>query len=173
MKMHKLIEGQGPAALDPPSITWGGRMDKFILGMVFLVALTSCGGGESPEKYMQAGFIHFQKQEYDQAIAAFQKAVELEPRAAAAYNMLGMAYRFQADRLGVPELRANEIAAFQKAVEVDPKFWVAMINLGVTYYNQGDKAKAAPLLRKALALNPDHPEKARFEKMIAAGEARP
>lgn len=148
-------------------------MHKFILGIVVLVVLASCGGGESPEKYMQAGFIHFQKQEYDQAIAAFQKAVQLEPRAAAAYNMLGMAYRFQANRLGVPELRAKEIAAFQKAVEVDPNNWVAMINLGVTYYHQGEKGKAAPLFRKALTLNPGHPEKAQFEKMIAAGEARP
>jgi tetratricopeptide (TPR) repeat protein len=149
-------------------------MYKFILGFVVLVVLTSCGGGgESPEKYMQTGFIHFQKQEYDQAIANFQKAVELEPKAAAAYNMLGMAYRFKANQLGIADLRAKEIAAFQKALEADPKYWVAMINLGVTYYHQGEKAKAAPLLKKALDLNPQHPEKADLEKMIAAGEARP
>jgi len=149
-------------------------MHKFILGMVVLLVLTSCGGGgETAEKYMQAGFIHFQKQEYDQAIASFQKAVELEPKAAAAYNMLGMAYRFKASQLGIPELRAKETAAFQKAIEADPNFWVAMINLGVTYYHRGEKAKAAPLLKKALALNPQHPEKAEIEKMIAGIEAQP
>lgn len=149
-------------------------MYKFILGIVVLVVLASCGSGsETAEKYMQAGFSHFQKHEYDQAIASFQKAVELEPRAAAGYNMLGMAYRFKATQLGIPELRAKEIAAFQKAIEVDPKYWVAMINLGVTYYGQGEKAKAAPLFKKALALNPQHPEKAEFEKMIAEGESRP
>lgn len=149
-------------------------MYKFILGIVVLVVLSSCGGGgESAEKYMQAGFVHFQRHEYDQAIADFQKAVKLEPRAAAAYNMLGMAYRFKANQLGVPELRAKEIAAFQKAVEVDPKYWVALINLGTTYYQQGDKAKAAPLFKKALELYPKHPEKAQIEKMIAEGEARP
>jgi tetratricopeptide (TPR) repeat protein len=149
-------------------------MYKFILGIVVLVVLTSCGGGgETAEKCMQAGFIHFQKQEYDQAIANFQKAIELEPKAAAAYNMLGMAYRFKGAQLGIPELRAKEIAAFQKALEADPQYWVAMINLGVTYYGQGDKAKAAPLLKRALALNPQHPEKADIEKMIAAGETKP
>lgn len=58
-------------------------------------------------------------------------------------------------------------------MEIDPKFWVALINLGVTYYGQGEKAKAAALFKKALALNPQHPEKTQFEKMIAAGEARP
>ena len=149
-------------------------MYKFILGLVVLVILTSCGGGgETAEKHMQAGFIHFQKQEYDQAIANFQRAAELEPKAAAAYNMLGMAYRLKANQLGIPELRAKETAAFQKALEADPKFWVAMINLGVTHYHQGDKAKAAPLLKQALALNPQHPEKAEIEQMIAASEARP
>ena len=149
-------------------------MYKFILGFVVLVVLTSCGGGgETADKYMQTGFIHFQKQEYDQAIAAFQKAVELEPKAATGYNMLGMAYRFKGNLLGVPELRAKEIAAFQKALEADPKYWVAMINLGTTYYGQGEKAKAAPLFKKALALNPQHPEKPQIEKMIAAGEAKP
>jgi tetratricopeptide (TPR) repeat protein len=149
-------------------------MYKFILGIIVLAVLTSCGGGkESPEKYMQAGFIHFQKQEYDQAIANFQKAVELEPKAAAGYNMLGMAYRFKANQLGVPGLREKEIAAFQKALEADPKYWVAMINLGSTYYHQGEKAKATPLFKKALALNPQHPEKQQLEKMIAEGEAKP
>ncbi len=147
-------------------------MYKFILGLVVLLVLTSCGGsGETAEKQMQAGFIHFQKQEYDQAIACFQKAAELEPKAAAAYNMMGMAYRFKANQLGIPDLRAKEIAAFQKALEADPQFWVAMINLGVTYYHRGEKAKAAPLLKKALELNPQHPEKAELEKMIA--EAQP
>jgi tetratricopeptide (TPR) repeat protein len=149
-------------------------MYKFIVVFVILMILTSCGGGgETAEKYMQAGLINFQQQNYDQAIADFQKAVKLEPRAAAAYNMLGMAYRHKAAKLGIAELRAKEIAAFQQAIEADPKYWVAMINLGVTYYGQGEKAKAAPLFRKALALNPQHPEKAQFEKMIAAGEAKP
>lgn len=150
-------------------------MFKFILGIVVLLVLTSCGsgGGESAEKYMESGFKHFQNQEYDQAINDFQKAVKLEPKAAAAYNMLGMAYRFKAGKMGMPALRAQEIAAFQKALEADPKYWVAMINLGVTYYNQGDKAKAAPLLKKALALNPQHPEKAQIEKMIAESGTKP
>lgn len=150
-------------------------MYKFIVGMVVLLVLTSCGGGggETADKYMQAGFKHFQKQEYDQAIANFQKAVKLEPKAAAAYNMLGMAYRFKANKLGLAELRAKEIAAFQNALKADPKYWVAMINLGATYYRQGEEAKAAALFKKALALNPQHPEKQQLEKMIAEGGAKP
>lgn len=148
-------------------------MSKWVLAWVALLALASCGGGESPEKYLQAGFSHFQNHEYDQAISSYQKAIELEPRSATAYNMLGMAYRFKYNQLRNPDLRAKEIAAFQKAAEIDPKYWVAMINLGTTYYAQGEKDKAAPWFKKALALNPNHPEKAGIEKMIAEGEGRP
>jgi len=147
-------------------------MSRSILAVMLLLALAACGG-DSPEKYLQEGFVHFQKQEYDQAIASYQKAIRLDPKAAAAYNMLGMAYRFKFQQLRNPELQAQEIAAFEKAVELDPKYWVAMINLGTTHYSRGDKAKAAPWFKKALALNPEHPEKAQIEKMIAEGEAKP
>jgi tetratricopeptide (TPR) repeat protein len=146
-------------------------MLRYLVG-VALLAVVACGGGETPEKYMQEGISHFQKQEYDQAIASYQKAIQLAPKSAAAYNLLGMAYRFKYNQLRNPELRAQEMGAFEKAVEIDPKYWVAMINLGVTYYDQGDKARAAALFKKALSLNPNHPEKAEFEKMIAEGEGK-
>jgi len=90
-----------------------------------------------------------------------------------AYNLLGMAYRMKFLQLHNPELRAQEIAAFQKAIDLDPGYWVALINLGATYFYQGDKAKAAPLFKKALALNPNHPEKAQIEKMMAEGTGQP
>ena len=147
-------------------------MFRFILTTMLLAALLGCGG-DSADKYMQEGFVNFQQQKYDEAIASYEKAIKLEPRAAAAYNMIGMAYRFKYNKLGVPEFRQKEMAAFQKAVEIDPKNWVAMINLATDYYADGQKDKAAPLFTKALELNPDHPEKAEIQKMIAEGEAKP
>lgn len=147
-------------------------MCRFFLVLLALATLWGCGG-DNPEKYLQEGFVHFQKQEYDQAINSYQKAIKLEPKSAAAYNMLGMAYRFRFQQLRHPELQAQEIAAFEKSVQLDPKYWVAMINLGAAYYFQGNKAKAATSFKKALALNPDHPEKARLEKIIGEGEGKP
>ena len=143
-----------------------------ILTAMLLVALMGCGG-DGAEKYMQAGFVNFQQQKYDAAIANYEKAIKLQPRAAAAYNMIGMAYRFKYNQLGVPEFRQKEMAAFQKAIEIDPKNWVAKINLANDYYADGDRAKAAPLFKKALELNPNHPEKAEIQKLIAAGEPKP
>jgi superkiller protein 3 len=147
-------------------------MRKAACLMAILAICLGCGG-DSAEKYMQEGFISFQSQKYDQAIASYEKAIQLDPKAAAAHNMLGMACRFKYSQLGNPEYRDKEVAAFKKAIEIDPKFWVAMINLGTTYYAMGQGAQAAPLFRQALALNPNHPEKAEIEKMIVQGEKQP
>jgi tetratricopeptide (TPR) repeat protein len=147
-------------------------MFRLILITMLLATLLGCGG-DSAEKYMQEGLANFQQQKYDQAIASYEKAIKLQPRASAAYNMIGMAYRFKYNQLRVPEFRQKEIAAFQKAVEIDPKNWVAMINLATDYYADGQKDKAVPLFKKALELNPNHPEKAQIQKLIAAEEPKP
>ena len=147
-------------------------MFRLILITMLLATLLGCGG-DSAEKYMQEGLANFQQQKYDEAIANYEKAIKLQPRASAAYNMIGMAYRFKYNKLRVPEFRQKEIAAFQKAVEIDPKNWVAMINLATDYYADGQKDKAVPLFKKALELNPNHPEKAQIQKLIEENEPKP
>jgi len=147
-------------------------MIRLIFPTMLLAVILGCGG-DSADKYIQEGFVYFQQQKYDEAIASYEKAIRLEPRAAPAYNMIGMAYRFKYNRLGAPELRQKEMAAFQKAIEIDPKNWVAMINLATTYHADGQSGKAAALFKKALELNPNHPEKAEIQKLIAAGETKP
>jgi tetratricopeptide (TPR) repeat protein len=147
-------------------------MFRLFLITMLLATLLGCGG-DSAEKYMQEGLANFQQQKYDQAIASYEKAIKLQPRASAAYNMIGMAYRFKYNQLRVPEFRQKEIAAFQKAVEIDPRNWVAMINLATDYYADGQRDKAVPLFKKALELNPNHPEKAQIQKLIAAEEPKP
>jgi len=151
----------------------------FCFLMVFsLLSLIACGGsgeksqnpGKQAQMWLEKGMAQFERQDYDAAIASVNKAVELEPKSAVAYNMLGMAYRFKYNQVRNQELRDKEIAAFQKAIELDPNYWVALINLGATYYYTGEKAKAAPLFKKALELNPQHPEKEQLMNIIAEGE---
>lgn len=149
-------------------------MVKRILAMLVLLVLPAsigCGSGGA-EKFLREGAAHFQKHEYDLAIKSYEKAISLEPKSAVAYNMLGMAYRFEYLQLGNPDLRVKEVEAFKKAIEIDPNFWGAMLNLGATYYYTGQKDKAAPLFKKALVLNPNNPEKEQLEKMIAEGEEK-
>jgi len=122
---------------------------------------------------MEHGADQMEKKEYGQAIASFKKAIQADPNSAVNYNLLGMAYRFKYNQVRSQKLKNEEIAAFKKAIEIDPNYWVALINLGATYYYMGEKAKAAPLFKKALSLNPNHPEKAELEKMIQEGEKKP
>lgn len=142
------------------------------LAAVLLLALMACRE-ESSEKYLKDGFIHFQQQDYDGAIKNYEKAIALGTKSANAYDMLGLAYRFKYQQTKDPKMGQSEIIYFQKAVEVDPKYWAAMINLGTSYYALGDKAKAAVWFKKALAENPNHPDKAQFEKIIAEGAPSP
>ncbi len=146
-------------------------MWRLILVVILLPALLGCGSDQS-EQYLQAGFANFQQHDYDKAIENYEKAISLGTKSPAAYNFLGMSYRFKFQQTGKPELQQNEIDAFQKAVNLDPKYWVAMVNLGTTYYSRGEKAQAAAWFKKALALNPNHPERAQLERMIAEGTGK-
>jgi len=128
---------------------------------------------DQAQKLLEQGVGQMEKQQFDQAIASYKKALKIEPKSAVTYNLLGMAYRFKYNQVRSQDLKKEEIAAFKKAIEIDPNYWVALINLGATYYYLGEKAKAAPLFKKALTLNPNNPEKANLEKMIQEGEKQP
>jgi tetratricopeptide (TPR) repeat protein len=143
--------------------------------MIVAVVLTSerSWAVSQARKFMEHGADLMEKKHYDQAIASFKQAVHADPNSAETYNLLGMAYRHKYNQAPSRALKNQEITAFQKAIEVDPNNWVALINLGATYYYMGEKAKAAPLFKKALSLNPNHPEKAELEKMIQEGEKKP
>jgi tetratricopeptide (TPR) repeat protein len=156
-------------------------MWKLVLAIVVLLALIvgsvinymGCNQGKTTEAYLREGFIKFQEQDYDGAIRNYEKAMALGAKSPNAHNMLGLAYRCKFQQTHDPKMVESEIINFQKAVEIDPNYWAAMLNLGTTYYTQGDKVKAAVWLKKALELNPQHPERALYEKMIAEGVPPP
>jgi len=132
-----------------------------------------CWAESQAQKYVEQGSSQMEKKQYAQAIASFKQAIQENPQSAVIYNLLGMAYRHEYNKEHNQELKNQEVAAFKKAIEIDPNYWVAMINLGATYYYLGEKDKAAPLFKKALSLNPNHPEKAQLEKMIQENEKKP
>lgn len=147
-------------------------MRRLGLLIVLLMTIIACGG-DNPDKYLKEGFIQFQMQNYDGAIQNYEKAIALGTKSPNAYNMLGMAYRFKYHQTKDPKLEESEIIFFQKAANVDPKYWPAMVNLGQAYYSRGDKAKAALWLKKALEVNPNNPDRAQYEKIIAEGTSAP
>ena len=66
----------------------------------------------------------------DEAIACYNKAIELDPKLAIAHNNLGVALHDKG--------RTDEaIACFSKAIELDPKFAMAHYNLGIALRDKG------------------------------------
>jgi tetratricopeptide (TPR) repeat protein len=67
------------------------------------------------------------KAQYDQAIADLDKAIEIDPRLAQAYNNRGWAYikKWQYDQA---------IFDFNKTIEIDPRFVEAYFNRAIIYF---------------------------------------
>ena len=59
------------------------------------------------------GFCHFKLCEYDEAIACFEKAIEIDPGSAIDYANIGSNLRDKGDREGA-------IAMYEKALSLDP-----------------------------------------------------
>jgi protein O-mannosyl-transferase len=131
------------------------------------------------------GFILTQKGEVDEAMAQFQKALQLHPDYAQAHNNVGTALlqqgkvdeamaQFQKALQSEPdnaETRYNlgnallqqgnvdgAIAQYQKALQVNPDYAEAHNNLGNALFKYGDVDGAIAQYQKALRINPDYAE---------------
>jgi Flp pilus assembly protein TadD len=144
-------------------------MWKPILAACLLLTLLGCGRNDTPEQNLKDAVSHYNQKDYAGAIKYLEKAITQEAKSPETYNKLGMAYRLHYEQTKDARLQASEIDSFQKALKIDPKFWEAMINLGFAYHDRGEKANAALWFKKGLALNPNPPEKAKIEKLMAEG----
>jgi superkiller protein 3 len=85
---------------------------------------------------------------FQQAVEAYQKAVELEPGLTPAWANLGRACA----ELGDYQQAAD---ALQKAVELEPGLAPAWANLGRAYGELGNHERAIEVYRKVLSLTDD------------------
>jgi tetratricopeptide (TPR) repeat protein len=103
-------------------------------------------GKGTKEIYFHLGNAYYETGDTDGAVAAFLKAVELDPRYFKAEVNLALMYDEQ-------EKYAQAIEVFEQAAEIEPKNPEVWSHMGNTYYAQGQYAKAMELYRKALELN--------------------
>ena len=86
----------------------------------------------------------------DETITWLQKATELEPRSAEAWDALGTAYGARRDY-------PRAAGCFARILKINPRDAEAHRSLGTAYQQMGENEKAVSLFRKALELNPtDH-----------------
>ena len=143
---------------------------KYAIPVLIMIALF-CAQQKNAQYHFDEGVKYLEKGEYDQAIAQYQKGLELDPKSEVGYNLLGMACRMQYNKTGDVLWRHKEIISFNQALEVDPDYMPALVNLGATYYYSGEKKKATPYFKHALEVAPDHPEADEIRRMIEEGEA--
>jgi Flp pilus assembly protein TadD len=87
------------------------------------------------EEYYDQGMADFAMADFDKAITAYRRAIELDGRYFDAWHALGMAYL----RAGnIPEA----VTAGKKAVELNPNDMLAHTSLSMYYMRAGDKAAA-------------------------------
>lgn len=136
------------------------------------------------DAYIDLGMAYFDAERFQDAMAAFQQAITINPQASRAYNGVGRvcyqtgpaqaaieAYEraISLDRnyidpyygLGIlyaAQLGEYEAAinAFQRGVEHNPKEAFLVASLGSTYARMGEFAKAIESLQRALSLEPEN-----------------
>jgi len=127
-----------------------------IKALVLLLAclpLTLCASAQKkmerarekdPKYQYNLGSFHLNNNELDQAVRAFNRALELDPRLHLAHNGLGLVHSLKADLPAAAK-------AFEKCLEVNPQFTEARNNLGMTYQELGYLDKAEAEYKKAVA----------------------
>jgi tetratricopeptide (TPR) repeat protein len=98
--------------------------------------------------WTQLGNLYFDSNEYDRAIMAYKKALELNPQNADVWTDMGVMYR----RKGQP---AEAIKAFDKAIEINPRHEISRFNKGIVLlHDLNDQEKAIRAWEELLKINP-------------------
>lgn len=115
-----------------------------------MVAVVDLNVPEGAKKEFDHGVAALQKNDWLEAKNRFQKATELHPQYASAFNNLGFALM----NLGQ---RNQGRQAFERAVSLNGHFANAYLNLGKVSIAEGNYPEAESFLSKAAGLNPLNP----------------
>lgn len=103
---------------------------------------------ENPQAWTRLANIYFDTEQFEKAIGAYKKSLELVPDNADILTDLGVMYR----RNGQPE---KAVTTFNTAVEINPEHETARFNKGIVLmHDLGDKAGAIVAWQELLRRNP-------------------
>lgn len=115
----------------------------------------------SPWVWFQLAYTHEKSGQPEKAIAAYSRAIQVDPKHAPSWNNRGVNY-YKLRQLD------KAITDFRQAIAVDPTNTAAHDNLGSALRAQGKPDDAIAAYRQALeALGPDHPKALKFQSLLA------
>lgn len=91
------------------------------------------------------GISYFKSKNYQQAIAEYTKAIQIDPNNTDTYNNRGFAYYKLKDY-------QNAITDYNAAIKLNPNYAYAYNNSGLVYYEYGNIDEAIELLQKAISI---------------------
>ena len=102
-----------------------------------------------PGDYTSRGNDFFYKSEYEKALKAYDKAIELDPNYAMAWFNKGTA-------LGKLSRHEKALKAYDKAIELDPNYAMAWFNKGTALGKLSRHEKSLKAFDKAIELGPNY-----------------
>ena len=108
-----------------------------------------------PEIWNNLGFAYSMKEQWDNAIAAYNRALSLDQNYAQVYFNLGEAYFSLAIKNRDRSLIQKAMENFRKATEVDPNYPSPYFGLGKSYQLSGNLDEAIVCWTKAIEIQPD------------------
>lgn len=110
-----------------------------VLGVLLLLGSATAEDPQAAQKYVSLGLAHQRKGEADEAIAAFTKAIELDPKANAIFLT---AYELRAGLYSAKGKHDEAIADCTKAIELDPKLKSRLSSRAAVYLKAGKHDEA-------------------------------
>src|SRR5207253_673940 len=132
------------------------RSDIKISGMTaILFALSAvifgCGGKEERKAmHMEKANAYYEQANYDKAKVELKNVLQIDPKSAQGYYMLGLVEEEQQDW-------QSAFNNYLKAVELNPSHMEAKAKLGRLYVFSGAVNEAENIANEILAKQPDHP----------------
>ena len=109
-----------------------------------------------PELWNYMGVAYWSKEDFQNALEAYQKALSLDSNYPIVFNNLGSLYLSRFNRSKNASDHQNALQHFKKAIELDPTYASAYNGLGSAYGQAGDIDAAIFCWEKAVELKSDY-----------------
>ncbi len=145
------------------------RLIYAVLILLLLALMASACGQQNAEDWNNKGYALLNQSNYDEAIQAFDNAIEIDPQNAYAWYGKGVALGNKEaqsikgvridDGFFYTRIENNEaLQAFDKAIELNPKNVDSWIRKGLILYLQDKNNEALQAFDKAIELDPRNAE---------------